>query len=75
MNEKIKQLALDAGALLSPGYNVEYTVKHVDSDVLDKFAELIVRECANLCDRYQDIPATEPRHCAQDIRSLFGVKE
>jgi hypothetical protein len=45
MNEKIKQLAEQAGALLSPGYNVEYTVKHVDSDVLDKFAELIVREC------------------------------
>ena len=42
---------------------------------LEKLAELIVRECANLCDRYQDIPATEPRHCAQDIRSLFGVKE
>jgi hypothetical protein len=40
-----------------------------------KLAELIVRECANLCDEYQDIPATEPRHCAQDIRSLFGVKE
>ena len=25
--------------------------------------------CAKLCDEYQDIPATEPRHCAQDIRA------
>jgi hypothetical protein len=48
MNERIRQLALQAGALLSPGYNVEYTVKHVDSDVLDKFAELIIRECAGI---------------------------
>ena len=25
--------------------------------------------CAKLCDSYQDIPATEPRHCAEDIRA------
>ncbi len=24
--------------------------------------------CAKVCDALQDIPATEPRHCAQDIR-------
>lgn len=25
--------------------------------------------CALLCDNLQDVPATEPRHCAQDIRA------
>jgi hypothetical protein len=25
--------------------------------------------CAKLCDELQDVPATEARHCAQDIRA------
>jgi hypothetical protein len=25
--------------------------------------------CAKVCDELQDIPATEPRHCAEDIRA------
>ena len=25
--------------------------------------------CAKVCDGLQDVPATEPRHCAQDIRA------
>lgn len=40
----------------------------------EKFAELIAKECAGICDALQDIPATEPRHCAEDIRIHFGVK-
>ena len=38
-----------------------------------RFAELVAaaeREaCAKLCDELQSIPATEPRHCAEDIRA------
>lgn len=30
--------------------------------------------CAQVCDRLQGIPATEPRHCAEDIR-LRGVEK
>lgn len=26
-------------------------------------------ECAKVCDGLQDVPATEPRHCAADIRA------
>jgi hypothetical protein len=25
--------------------------------------------CAKVCDELQDVPATEPRHCAEDIRA------
>jgi hypothetical protein len=25
--------------------------------------------CAKVCDELQDIPATEPHHCAEDIRA------
>jgi len=28
--------------------------------------------CAKVCDELQDIPATEPRHCAEDIRARSG---
>ena len=46
-----------------------------DKQAIFKFVALIVKACADLCDRYQDIPATEPRHCANDIRLQFGVEE
>jgi len=41
----------------------------------EKFAELIVKECAELCDNLQKWPSTEPRHCAEEIREHFGVDE
>jgi hypothetical protein len=83
MNERIKQLAEQAGLKWKaqpPHYTNTNTNNPIDFPVsanrdLEKFAELIVRECADLCDRYQEIPATEPRHCANDIRSMFGVEE
>ena len=74
MNERIRELAEQAREK-----KFDYRAREGESHYIyvlneEKFAELIVRECAHLCDRYQDIPATEPRHCAQDIRSLFGVE-
>ena len=36
-----------------------------------KFAKLIVKECADLCDRYQEIPATEPRHAIHDSATVI----
>lgn len=27
-----------------------------------------MERAAEICDRLQDVPATEPRHCAEDIR-------
>ena len=46
-----------------------------NSIVMGEFAELIVRECAKICDELQKWPSTEPRHCANDIRIHFGVEE
>lgn len=42
MNEKIKQLMIEAGNTI-PGD------KHIDADFCEKFAELVVKECANVC--------------------------
>jgi hypothetical protein len=37
------------------------------------FAKLVAAKereaCAKVCDELQDIPATEPHHCAEDIRA------
>jgi hypothetical protein len=40
---------------------------------LEAFAKLVAQHereaCAKICDELQDVPATEPRHCAEDIRA------
>jgi hypothetical protein len=53
-------------------------VWNTDGDVevdLYKFAELIVLECASVCDDLQKWPSSEPRHCASDIKKHFGIEE
>jgi hypothetical protein len=44
-----------------------------DDPELMTFAKLVAAKereaCAKVCDELQDIPATEPRHCAEDIRA------
>ena len=66
MNERIKEFAKQAGF---------YKYGDDFEDIIEKFAELIVEECATICDALQDYPSTEPRHCAEDIRIHFGVEE
>jgi hypothetical protein len=40
---------------------------------LERFAKLVAAKereaCAKVCDELQDVPATEPHHCAEDIRA------
>jgi hypothetical protein len=71
MNERIQELykqCYETGPIGRDGWP-EYSRLNEQ-----KFAELIVKECANICDDLQGIPATEPRHCAEDIRIHFGLK-
>ena len=74
MNERIRQLAREADGVfihkLITGAK-QYTFLEKD---LEKFAELIVKECAKVCDDLQKWPSTEPRHCASDIKIHFGVE-
>jgi hypothetical protein len=43
------------------------------TEALIEFAKLVAAKereaCAKVCDELQDIPATEPHHCAEDIRA------
>ena len=79
MNDLIKDLATKA------------IVENISSDLwvfndaeLEKFAELIVRECADIGDNYQDILGNEPEcfNCRKvaygivdKIKEHFGVEE
>jgi hypothetical protein len=53
----------------------KYATIIIPNPLKEKFAELIVKECAGICDELQTVPATEPRHCAEDIRIFFGITE
>jgi len=69
MNERIDKL-------------IEQCTTHQFSDCVggyenfdkEKFAELLIRECADLCDRFQSRDVgMQPAECAGAIRNMFGV--
>ena len=71
MNERIKLLAEQAGI-----YQPERFDGIDGSNQLEKFAELIVRECASELIRWKDEPFPyDPEFGAKLIRKHFGVEE
>jgi hypothetical protein len=63
MNERIRELAEQAGIYkLNLSDETEYWI-------MEKFAELIVRECADIADK------AEPYKTSDLIRKHFGVEE
>ena len=83
MNEQIKKLANQAGFVLwkneswNPGDTVDWSCRY--DDELEKFAELIVKECVGICrdiDGEDNIDAKSGRQdCAVEIKEHFGVEE
>lgn len=68
MNERIRELAEQSG--------LEYNFDPMLWLKYEKFAELIVWECAELCDRFQERDVgMQPAECAGAIRQMFGVRE
>jgi hypothetical protein len=68
MNERIEKLAREAALAEGWGPGVWQTT------FTEKFAELIVRECANMLDE-DSYMISELGGYAHDIRKHFGVKE
>lgn len=66
MNEKIRELAEQAG-LLGPSSRVGNA-----HEATEKFAELIVKECAGIAERPHEYIKTES---GNQIRKHFGVEE
>ena len=71
MNERIKKLAEQAGINLTPAQFSGVLEDEVDEFTLEKFAELIVRECADIGQQYAD-GNYEVRN---QILEHFGVEE
>ena len=92
MNERIKKLAEQA--LPNIKYWNDELAKEIEAPInravtvyeLEKFAELIVRECLYCCDRVISDPVSGDRekfdtfeqgglHCIEEIKQHFGVEE
>ena len=76
MNELIKELAEQASRQSPDGYPV--TIAY-SKDFVEKFAELIVRECANHCDLLLDHKISSEwsrgtHDCSRAIKKHFGVE-
>ena len=78
MNKRIRELAEQAGST----HKQNLGVYQFYSDELEKFAELIVRECLELCKKqeYDYWRSSEdqdftPIDCADAIKEHFGVEE
>ena len=81
MNERIRELALQAGINKDAFQFSGTPIKHiVDEPSLEKFAELIVSECATICnkiyfDNYPDAEDFERSEEGDAIKKHFGVEE
>lgn len=71
MNERIRELAEQAGYKPLPGFDFANDLQEV---FLEKFAELIVRECAEKFAAEPDRPFYG-RHVSYHIKKHFGVEE
>ena len=76
MNERIKQLSIEAGFPEWSNHAIEFE--------LEKFAELIVKECARLCehesnddeyDQYDMGQSVKAESIKTAIKEHFGVEE
>ena len=61
MNERIKEIALQAGGSHYPD---------VGGKTLEKFAELIIQECLNICEDMGD-NGMDGHYCADKISKTF----
>jgi hypothetical protein len=71
VNEQIKELAREAGHVYVSGHTVPYY--QFSNNQLKKFAELIVRECADIadfCDQEESVEAV-----SSVLKRHFGVEE
>ena len=68
--DEIMKMAHEAGLHIATDVN---WMPIIGLKYAEAFAKLVAQHereaCAKVCDGLQDVPATEPRHCAEDIRA------
>ena len=73
MNERIKTLAEQAGISLSQKDFSYYWVESAED--IEKFAELIVRECADVANQHMEHNEGTDYNVGGKIKQHFGVEE
>ena len=72
MNERIRELALQAREYATTRHPMSNIILSVNSDLFEeKFAELIVKECVGIADEYDGVGST----IVSRIQKHFGVEE
>ena len=76
MNERIRLLAEQADIEFDDSFSLEpETIYYLKLSDFEKFAELIVRECANICfSEAQGHNMAFGEHCGVVIKEHFGVE-
>lgn len=80
MNERIKELILMAGWKNSyndptAGFEPEFEGEDINLDCIEKFAELIVNECAKFSDAYLTEREGDTFWMGKAITAHFGVEK
>jgi hypothetical protein len=79
MNERIKQLAEQAGLKVNPDGEIGPAFFGSVDAGYRKFAELIVRECVEVCEALKEDDGFDANFarttCANEIKQHFGVEE
>lgn len=80
MNKRIKELAEQSGINLTPAQFSGVLEDEVDEFTLEKFAELIIRDCADICQQVTNSGDYDPDQqyasaaCRDAIKQHFEVK-
>jgi hypothetical protein len=70
MNLRIRQLVEQAFIITTDG-----KIGHVNNYMVEKFAELIVNQCADIAQQHNKSPVAAPLAIGYVIREHFGVEE
>jgi hypothetical protein len=73
MSERIRQLAKQTGYIWHT--SGEPQIYEFTPEKLEKFAELIIKECATIADKWVDDTDNGQNYPSEIIKQHFGVKE
>lgn len=78
MNERLKELYSDSAIYAFDQRFIPGPVRELQEVITEKFAELIIKECANVCLEQRDptnLNYKPSERFAEAVKQHFGIKE